>query len=274
MKIKALLVSAATLAAGVISSQAAVYSQNVVGYYNVTVPGTSGSTGFYLVANQFNCGVSNGINEIFAGGGLMSDANFATNSLIYIWDPVNQVFASYYYLNAADAAADSLVGGAGFYDGGGSYITTSIQPGTSVFIQNVAPGALTVPIVGNVPQGTNVVNFLGSAAGAFNLVSSPIPVSTNLASAPVNFTGTSDPNFGYNDEISLWDPVAGVFTTYYYLNAADAAADSLVGGAGFYDGGGSYQAVAPTVGTGFFISHYGPGFNGSSETWTNVFSVQ
>ena len=50
----------------------------------------------------------------------------------------------------------------------------------------------------------------------------------------------------------------------------------LPGGAGFYDGSGNYQTttVSPTVGTGFFIQHFGPGYNGASETWTNIFTVQ
>jgi len=271
---KTLLMTAAALAAGIISTQAQVYSQNVVGYYNVSIPGKVGSTGFYPVANQFTVGVSNGLSEMFAGGGLESDPNFGTNSLVYIWLPGSSVYATYSYLSAADSAADSLGGLAGFYDGSGNFQSPIIPPGSSVFIQNQAPGGLTVPIVGTVPQGTNLITLLGSAAGTLNLVCSPIPVSTNIASSVINFTGTSDPNFGYNDQILLWNAVTGVFTQYSYLSAADSTADSLGGLAGFYDGSGNYQAVAPLVGNGFFIEHFGPSFNGTSETWTNTFTVQ
>jgi hypothetical protein len=281
---KTLLIAAATLAAGVIAAQAdAVYSQNIVGYYNVTIPGLSGSTGFYIVANQFNVGSSNGLNEMFASGGLASDVNGTTNSTVYIWRPDAQVYATYQYFNAADAAADASGGtyanGAGFYDGSGNYATPIIAPGSSVFIQNLAAGSLTVPIVGSIPQvGTNLISMKGSAAGALNLVSAPIPVSTNICSSPINFVGTSDANGTYNDVVYLWNPTNGVFSTYQYFNAADAAADASGGtyanGAGFYDGSGNSAVVAPVVGTGFFIQHFGANGDGSTETWTNIFTVQ
>ncbi len=60
----------------------------------------------------------------------------------------------------------------------------------------------------------------------------------------------------------------------YYPNAADAATDGLPG-AGFYDGNAVYQTTSVTlpVGTGFFIQHFGAGYNGASETWTNIFTV-
>src|ERR1017187_9483311 len=105
MRTKTLLIAVAALAAGILVSSAQTYSQNVVGYYNVTIPGTSTSTGFYIVGNQFNVGVSNGLNEMFASG-LMSDVNGVTNTAVYIWQP-GQVFAGpYQYFSAADAAAD------------------------------------------------------------------------------------------------------------------------------------------------------------------------
>jgi len=59
---KTLLVAAATLAAGIISSQAQVYSQNVVGYANVATP-TGGHD--YLITVPFAIGASNGVNEVF-----------------------------------------------------------------------------------------------------------------------------------------------------------------------------------------------------------------
>jgi hypothetical protein len=265
MRTKTLLIAAAALAAGILVSSAQTYSQNVVGYYNVPIPANS----FYVVANQFNVGVSNGLNELFAGG-LMSDPNFVTNTEAYVWN--GSGYLTYYYLSAADAATDALPG-AGFYDGGANYITTIMPPGSALFIQNLAPGTITATVVGSVAQGTNKIAMAGSAGGAFNMVGSPIPVSTNVASAPISFAGTSDPNFAYNDEIFLF--TGSGWNSYYYISAADAVTDSLPG-AGFYDGGGNYQTttVSPTVGTGFFIQHFGPSYNGASETWTNIFTVQ
>jgi len=275
MRTKTLLIAAAALAAGILVSSAQTYSQNVVGYYNVPIPANS----FYIVANQFNVGVSNGLNELFAGG-LMSDVNGNTNSVVYIWQ--GSSYASYQYFSAADAAADqsgsTYANGAGFYDGSGNYITTIIPTGAGVFIQNLAPGTITPTIVGSVAQGTNYVSMAGSAGGAFNMVGSPIPLSTNVASAPISFAGTSDVNGNYNDVIFIW--TGSAWASYQYFSAADAAADqsgsTYANGAGFYDGSGNYQTVtvSPTVGTGFFIQHFGPSYNGTSETWTNIFTVQ
>ncbi|MGO8741051.1 MAG: hypothetical protein ACLQUR_01465 [Limisphaerales bacterium] len=280
MRTKTLLIAAAALAAGILVSSAQTYSQNVVGYYNVPIPAGT----FYIVGNQFDVGVSNGLNEMFAGG-LMSDVNGATNTAVYIWLP-GQVFAGpYQYFSAADAAADqsgsTYANGAGFYDGSGNYITTIIPPGSGVFLQNLAPGTITPTVVGSVAQGTNLVSMIGTASiGALNLISSPIPVSTNVASGPITYVGTSDVNGVYNDQIYIWNPLTAVFSSYQYFNAADAAADqsgsTYANGAGFYDGSGNYQTttVSPTVGTGFFLLHYGPNGDGTSETWTNIFTVQ
>ena len=59
---KTLLMAAAALAAGIISSQAQpVYSQNIVGYANVSLDG-----GYNLLVNPFNVGASNGAHEVFS----------------------------------------------------------------------------------------------------------------------------------------------------------------------------------------------------------------
>ena len=77
---KTLLIAAAALAASIISSQAQVYSQNIVGYANVPTPGASVS---YLLSVPFLIGGSNGINEVF-GTSLQGAADFTQ---ILIWNP-------------------------------------------------------------------------------------------------------------------------------------------------------------------------------------------
>jgi len=59
---KTLLMAAAALAASVISSQAGVYSQNVVGYVNVPLATANAN---YFLSVPFTIGASNGANEIF-----------------------------------------------------------------------------------------------------------------------------------------------------------------------------------------------------------------
>ena len=75
---KTLLMAAAALAAGVISTQAQVYSQNVVGYYNLNLV-----AGYNMVANQFTVGNSNGLNEIFPS---IPDSTF-----VYQWNGFSAV---------------------------------------------------------------------------------------------------------------------------------------------------------------------------------------
>ena len=77
---KTLLIAAAALAAGVISSQAQVYSQNVVGYINITTP----AGGYSFVANQLTNG-NNNVNNVL-NSGLVSDPNALTNSTLYVWN--------------------------------------------------------------------------------------------------------------------------------------------------------------------------------------------
>jgi hypothetical protein len=62
MRTKTLLLAASALAAGLITSQAQVYSANIVGYANVP---TLQNGSFYQIMVPFDIGVSNGANEIF-----------------------------------------------------------------------------------------------------------------------------------------------------------------------------------------------------------------
>src|SRR5258708_2807982 len=100
MKTKTLLIAAAALAVGIISSQAQVYSQNVVGYYNVPVGGNK----FGLIVNQMTNSAT-GISDIF-GGTLVSDVNGVNNTVILLWDPNVSQYSSFQYFNAADAVTD------------------------------------------------------------------------------------------------------------------------------------------------------------------------
>jgi hypothetical protein len=257
---KTLLIAAATLAAGVIAAQAdAVYSQNIVGYYNVTVP----VNGFALVGHQLDLDGTNGISSIFASG-LVSDPDAVKNTQIFLWNASSQQYQTLQYFNAADAAAD-WSGAAGFYDTGGTYYNTPLPPGTSAFIYNYANTSsnLTVTLVGTVPQKTNVYTIVQG----YNLFTLTVPVVTNLCSSLANFSGTSDPDAVNNDQIYLWNASSQQYQTLQYFNAADASAD-WSGVAGFYDTGGTYYNVAPAVGSGFFIRHIASG----TEYWTNSFS--
>jgi len=260
MRTKALLLGAAAFAMGLAAASAqTVYSQNIVGYYNVSVP----KNGYALIGNQMNLDNTNGISTIF-GSGLVSDPNGVQNTEILLWDSGSQQYQTLYYFNATDAAND-FGGSAGFYDLGGTYYNTQLPPGGSAFLYNIANNSsnLTVTLVGTVPQTTNIYTI----KQGYNLFCLASPVVTNLVSTLGNFSGYSDPNGVNNDQVLLWQPATSQYQTLYYFNATDAAND-FGGAAGFYDLGGTYYPVAPAVGSGFFINHVVPG----TEYWTNSFS--
>src|SRR4051812_11578446 len=83
MRTKALLLSAAVFAAGLISSQAQssnVYSVNVVGYYTINVLPNGG---YWFLANQAT-NQGNDINLILTNG-MISDPNATFNTILYKW---------------------------------------------------------------------------------------------------------------------------------------------------------------------------------------------
>lgn len=117
---KTLLAVAAALAASVISSQAQVYSQNVVGYYNQVIP----SHKFYFFANQLTTGTdanqtNNNVNLVLTNG-FTSDGAGVTNSVLYVWTGAGYGTILTYF-TAADADTFFLADqGNGWYDGGGN----------------------------------------------------------------------------------------------------------------------------------------------------------
>lgn len=252
MKTKTLLIAAAALVAGVISSQAQVYSQNIVGYYNIPV--ASGK--FALVANQLVNGndvaqTNNSINAIFSG--LISDPNGVKNTVLYKWNGAG--YNVYQYFIGADADTYFLGSGSvnGFYDPTGTLITSSLNQGSGSFLYNASNVALTNTMVGNVVIGTNTL----SVVHGFNIYSIVQPISTNLTSSATfaNFPGTSDPNGVNNDTLYMWN--GNGYNVYQYFTGADADAYFLGSGsvAGFYDPTGLLINAAPQVGQGFFLNH-------------------
>src|ERR1035441_2625923 len=124
MRTKTLLIAAAALAVGVASSMAQTYSQNVVGYYNVTVAAGQ----YYILANQLINGsdpaqTNNDINTVFNSGFVSDPAGppAGNNAQCLIW--TGSGYTTYYYLNAAGAVT---------YNGAGSTAGCVDSQGNSV----------------------------------------------------------------------------------------------------------------------------------------------
>lgn len=249
MRTKTLLIAAAALVAGVISSEAQVYSQNVVGYVNVTCPPGQ----FTLFANQLDTG-SNTVNNVLSSG-LVSNGG-PGGTTISFWNGTS--FSTWYYYSAADAAPSP----GGWYDVTGTvYSTNQLGLSSAAFVYNNASTNITVTLVGNVSQGTN--NY--SVAPGLNFYSSPIP----LAGVSIDNTNIGFPATSSQDTYQLWTG-NGYGPKYTYYDAADAAPSP----AGWYDVTGTIDedtnsAAWPAVGQGYLITHFG-----SATTWTNTFSVQ
>ncbi|MCP5522847.1 MAG: hypothetical protein H7A46_15015 [Verrucomicrobiales bacterium] len=208
MRTKTLLITAAIGAAAAVATQAQVYSVNAVGYINLTI-----NQGFNIVANQLDAG-DNTVASLLAGvpGG----------TTVYTFDT-----AAGYTINSYDADFEEWTDAA-----------MELTPGMGFWVK--APSAITVTLVGEVPQGSL---SLPLNAG-FNLVSSIVPqaglVSTDLG-MPVEG----------GDTVYTFDTAAG-----YSIFAYDAD---------FEEWTPSEPSVA--VGQGFWVK------SASTKSWDRNFSV-
>ena len=213
---KTLLIAAATLAAGIISIQAQVYSQNVVGYVNQTV----GAGKFLMAANPLDL-------SSLPGG------NVITNVLSGTYPDSTFVYC---FASGVGFTSEQYIAGYGWYPG-----TTILAPGTGYFIQTPTGSALT-----NTYSGTVIVGGVtNSLVNGFSMVSSHFP-----AAKPLGCAGITDPNTTLNfpaqdgDQFYNWDYPSQSYTTVQYI-----------GGYGWYDSNGVYDTNGPVIapGQGFFI---------------------
>jgi hypothetical protein len=182
MRLKTLLCLSA-LAAGAATSmaQSNVYSLNVVGYYNVTVPAGQ----YKLTANQL-VQTNSQVQTLFA--------TVPDNTTIIKW-------------TGTAFAPDSFSGGA--WDDG----TETVVPGEGFFIKNNGGSPFTVTFVGEVNQNTNTLNF---TSGAYKLVSLWTPqaglVQTDFGYPAGNldqvlkWTGAAYAGYTFDPSIPGWDP--------------------------------------------------------------------
>jgi len=280
MKTKTLLIAAAALAVGIISSQAqSVYSQNVVGYINQPIP----AGGYQIVGSQLiggsDANQTNGDVNATLINGLISSPNdppsLSSNSVMYAWNGVG--YATYYFFNQADATAwEGFAAPAGWYDSLGNPATVKLNNGNATFIQNHSTFPLTLTTTGNVLGGSvGATNYATIHAG-YNLIALQVPISTNPVVAgyglPGNLTSSpvDPPNQNVNDALFAWNGVG--YATYYFFNQVDATAwEGFAAPAGFYDALGNPMpsSAYAQVNQGFFLYH-----TGASVTWTNAFQVQ
>jgi hypothetical protein len=155
MKIKSLAIVAATLAATVVSSQAQVYSQNIVGYVNVVLKGTNSYT---LICNPLDDGNGNAISNLFAA--------LPAGSSVTTWNGAT-----------FNAPVQKTVGGWPATAG------AALPPGVGFFLKN-GKASPSSPDYTNTFAGTVAVNSGGSVTNSlifgYSLVGSILPYAGDL----------------------------------------------------------------------------------------------
>jgi hypothetical protein len=170
-----LLLTAAVLAAGLASSmaQSNVYSLNIVGYVNKTVP-----SGYSLIANPLKTGVTNGANEIMP---------LVDGSIYLTWTGTAYDYRSYdggwIDINFNPSTAPSLPPGKGFF-----YFNPNANT-TNTFVGEVVPS----PGVTNslsLPSGYSLVGSV-LPAGAADITAAPVRLPIIDGSIVLKWTGTA-----------------------------------------------------------------------------------
>lgn len=202
MKTKTLLIAAAALAAGVISSQAQVYSQNIVGYVN----GVNTPSQYSAFCNPLDAGT--------VGGNNLTNVCAAVpkGGQVLLWRPSSGSYASY----TRNAITGAWPAGAD---------TNIIYPGQGFFVKTAS--LITNTWVGNVSGGANSTNTIALTAGVYQYVSSPLPIAGNLTDV-----GTNTLNLGVvlakGSQVLAWtgsqwqtatkNAITGVWNTNLFIN--------------------------------------------------------
>jgi hypothetical protein len=186
MRTKTLLLAAVLSAAGLATSlaQSNVYSVNVVGYVNVSLP-----AGFTMFANPLDLdgtGLNNTVNTVFSN-------SLPSGSSVF-------PFSGGAFLPAAGYTTK------GGWAGGVAGANTALNPGGALFVS--VPSTASITVVGNVMQGALSTPY----NAGFNMIGSKVPqaglLQTDLGFVPVSGSSV----FQYDNVGQAYLPAKG-FTT-------------------------------------------------------------
>ena len=216
--------AAAALAAGLLTSNAQVYSQNIVGY--VSIPLTNATIQVVSPTLDFDgTGINNTVATVFG-------TNVAAGDVVYVFNGTGYNSLDYEPVSRSIPTAGWYLGGTVLSN---SY---AINPGEAVFY---LPAANETNVqVGTVLQATNLANsYFPPLANEVGLVSSVAPVSGGVTSV-----------LGYNpspgDVIYQFNGTG--YNSYDYLPVSRS-----VSTAGWYLGGTTLSEPQIPVGSGFWI---------------------
>ena len=233
---KTLLIAAAALAASVISSQAQVYSQNIVGYANV--PTTSSGTP-YLITVPFKIGVTNGANEVFGN-------TLPSGSSLLLWNGLG--YNTVIYDNSDPAGfGTSVVWYAG--DDATPVNPPLLPTGKGFFL--VPNGPVTNTFAGTVSVNVGTSNILSlPSSGTPYLVSSVVPYAGAVTNGTSSTGGPNLNNLPTGSSLLIWNGLG--YNTVIYDNSDPAGFGTSVV---WYAGDDATPVPVPTitVGQGFFV---------------------
>lgn len=238
MRTKTLLMAAAALAAGIITSQAQpVYSANVVGYASVPF-----SANYTMLETPFNIGSSNGANEVYG-------ANLQDGMVFVTWNGAgfDQTLYSPSFNSIFSVGSDWMDPGSFT-----ALPVPTIPPGQGYFLYS--PGAGTNVAAGTVAINVGATNNMDLPAN-YSLVGSVLPLSGSVTNAAFNAPLQDGTVF------VIWNG-SGYDQTLY-----SPSFNSIFSVGSDWMDPGTFAALPPpsvAVGQGFFI--YEPG----SQTWSQT----
>jgi hypothetical protein len=251
MRTKTLLIAtAAALAAGIISSQAQVYSQNIVGYVNKTL-----TPGFVNIDNPLDNSAGNSLTNIVPDTG-----NSLDGTLVYTWN------GSGYTIYTIDSGQPT---GLGDFQDNNPLPSPTINPGTLFYFDNNTASTFTNTFVGTVhvdaaPTGSQVVGTsTNNLIVGYNFVSSKIPVAGGIAA--IGLTNNVVGGSGRLDGTLLYIPniISGSFHGYTIVTIDSGQS---TGYGDFQDNNAVPEPVIP-VNQGFIFYNN----TASPITWTQSF---
>jgi len=213
---KTLLIAAAALAAGVISSQAQVYSQNIVGYVNQTFP-----SGQYVQINVplQNSDVTNPPEAVFPA--------LQTGDQIYLWNTGTQQYGVYTYFSPQNwLYPDQVTVGP----------APNLPTGSALFY--VAAGANETNTAVGTVELSNTNAPITFVSGQYTLVGSLPPIGTSsLEDTNLNLPLQT------GDQVYLWNFPTQAYGVYTYFSPGQwlypdqvtvAPSPGLIVGQGFF----------------------------------------
>jgi hypothetical protein len=182
---KTLLIAAAAFAASVISSQAQVYSQNIVGYVNLPV--INGYQMYSTPLDLDGTGTNNTVTTVLG-------TNVPVNTQVLTWTGSSYQGDLFSIPKHQTVAVWSTP-------------NQPLNPGEGYFIYNPS-NAVTVTVVGTALVGTNSNPAL-TPGGGYYALSSVSPIAGDIVT-----------NFGYqpslNDQVLIWNPTTQSYSGYLY----------------------------------------------------------